>query len=364
MPSDTCNKGRNTRSGHGTNIMTQDVVNSIGGRSGVSLPLHHMDESAIARNVSNQASKKSQRPITMPSEEGLDSAAYNSDTENHQPHAHQQKSRASRRSTSVPQSRSTGNIGDTTRNPRASSNDNRRKSGAPGLGPRTTATSSGTKCSLNNGPSNMEYQMAVNSNQPNTRLSQQPPPLPIRTALRSSTSHHRVLQSTNVGNETKSTPVSKSSANATEHSPKNQSPRILRSRNTPTGNNRQHNPIFVESSKVISTPTNRIPLKPSGKSVPPKITSRTVQFFEENIKNANETSNKRKRRSFDTTGHTVPISKSAKLLRTAQSTRSCTWNNPNASSKPKPIISNSLYPRKSPTSSCKATQITRRGPKN
>ena len=344
--------------------MTQNVVTSIGGRSGVSLPLHHMDKSTIARNVSNQPSKKIQRPITMPSEEGIDSAAYNSDTENHQPVAYQQKSRASRRSTSVPQSRSTGNIGDTTRNPRASSSDNRRKSGAPGLAPRTTATSTGTKCSHNNGPSNMEYQMAVNSNQPNTRLSQQPPPLPIRTALRSSASHQRVLQSTNVGNETNSTTVSKSSANATEHSPQNQSPRILRSRNTPSGNNRLHNPILVESSKVISTPKNRISLKTSGKSVPPKITSRTVQFFEENIKNANETSNKRKRRSFDTTGHTVPISKSAKLLRTAQSTRSCTWNNPNASSKPKPIISNSLYPRKSPTSSCKPTQITRRGPKN
>ena len=89
-----------------------------------------------------------------------------------------------------------------------------------------------------------------------------------------------------------------------------------------------------------------------------------MQFFEQIIKYANDTSNKRKRISFDTTVDTVPISKSAKLLRTAQSTRSCTWNNPNASSKPKPIISNSLYPRKSPTSSCKATQITRRGPKN
>lgn len=216
--------------------------------------------------------------------------------------------------------------------------------------------------------------LAVNIDNRNTHISEQPPPLPARTSQRSSCGQPKILQPTDIHNTIKAVSGSLPSKpyNAT---PSRSSPRVLRPRNTPSTshNSQQHVAVndsklvstpnrqqqtAVVNSKVISTPNHRIMVgRDSGKTVPSKITSRTVKFFEESIKTSNESGSKRKRRSFDALGHNMPINKSAKLLRAANTTRSCTWNNQTPD---KSKTSNYLCSKNQPTSNSKSTPNNRK----
>ena len=282
----------------------------------------------------------------MSPEEGSKSPTYNSDSENHHPATVQLRSRAARRSTSVPYQRSRGDVINGSRRASSSSNVGGRNNGK--IAEAEIRSTNSLKVLRNNVPSSMVKQMAVNIDIRNAQQCQQPPPLPVRSVLRSSAGQQTILQSGNLPNIGKPIVVPKSPVRPTSDLHKNLSPRVLRPRNTPsTPSITQRQSTIGNASKVISTPNHRTAISRDGsKSILSKTTARTVRFFEESSKNSNETGLKRKRRSFDTPGSVVSNNKSAKLLRTDHTTRSCTWNNQTSSRKSNVQFSNTLCSKK------------------
>jgi hypothetical protein len=338
--------------------------NSISGSTKpvISIPSSNTSENDALPNTDNLLSKRPQRrSILMPSTERANSPTYNSDSENLQPSAHQLRSRENKRSLSVPQQMGKGYIGNSSRRDRASSYVGEKKNG------EYETVQTGSLISSNasrNESSSMVKLMAVNIGTRNGQISEKPPPLPARTSQRSSCGQPKILQPTDIHNPIEA--VSKSlPSKQNDGTPSRSSPRVLRPRNTPSTFHNSQPPVAVNdsklistpnrqqqtaaiNSKVISTPNHRISVgRDSGKTVPSKITSRTVKFFEDNIKTSNETGSKRKRRSFDALGHTMPINKSAKLIRAANTTRSCTWNTPNKSKTSKYLCSKNQATRDS-----------------
>ena len=288
------------------------------------------------------------RSILMPSEEELESPTYNSDSENHQPVVHQLRSRATTRSSSVPLQRSDHSAGHQIRST-SCANEKKKEEKTVAIelsnNPRNTISP--------NLSSNVAKPMAVNIDNRRSHLSQSPPPLPARRA----SAQNKILVSSNTPN-TKFTEVSKPLPDKSLQSP---SPRVLRPRNTPTVN-KQAEPN--NKSKIISTPKNMISFsKDKDKSVPTKMTARAVKFFEDNIKRNNNTGLKRKRRSFDASGQ-IPINKSAKLVRTAHTTRSCTWNNHTLTAQTRSHLPNSLCPKKQQSCQYKLTPNKSKGIKS
>ena len=325
-----------------------------------------IDNVEVPRKENLISKKLPRRSVVLPP--GEESPAYNSDSENHHPGAIQLRSRVPRRSTSVPHKRGGEDI--TTNSPlqvRSSSNVARKKSSEHNALENLSSLPAYGNGSHNCIPSSKVKQMAVSIENRNTLISQQPPPLPARKATSFSVDPKKVLRPNNLPGTKKSTDDSRSlPTKPTEASPKNSSPRILRSRNTPsTSYNGHHQPGTTNNSKVISTPNNRVPFyKDNRKSVPSRTTERSVRFFEDGTKSSNETGVKRKRRSFDISAHSMPISKSAKLIRTAHSTRSCTWVQQTSVNKSKTAFSNSLCSKRQLTNNSKSTPTNRRSLKS
>ena len=214
---------------------------------------------------------------------------------------------------------------------------------------------------------NKVKQMAVTIDKNAQSSHQHPPPLPSRNIPRFAPSQHKVLN-TNTPSFGKATLVSKSpSAKPTNNliNGDSISPRVLRPRNAPSTTSIGQHSKSLHNNRMISTPNNRITsANDIGKNTSSKITARSVRFFEEQCLNkCTETGVKRKRRSFDASaGSSVPINKSAKLIRSA---RSCTWNNQNLCNKDKSQVSNTLSLKKQHLSSNIVTHSpNRRGLKN
>ena len=276
------------------------------------------------------------RSVVMPPGEELESPTYNSDSENHQPLAHQLRSRATTRSSSVPLQCSSSHSANRKIRSTSCASDKKKEDTNEEIKPSVVLRS---KISPKV-PTTAVKQMAVNIDNRSSKLPQQPPPIPARPTYTPS----KILRSSNTPN-VKSIGSVKPLPDKSLQTP---SPRVLRPRNTPSvKNSLSVTPVIT--SKIISTPKHETPIgSEKDKKVPSKITARAVKFFEENIKR-NSASLKRKRRSFDTSGHSIPINKSAKLVRTAQTTRSCTWNNHTHNAQSRSQLQNSLCLKKQPS---------------
>ena len=286
----------------------------------------------VEPNITGMSTSAPRRPlrrsIIMPSGEEVESPNYNSDSENHHPVSHQLRSRATTRSSSVPLQCNSRCVNRQIRSTSCASDKKDQK-----RGDTKPSTISDSKVSSKVATTAVK-QMAVNIDNQTTKSSPQPPPLPARPTYAQS----KILRSSNTPN-VKSMATIKLSPDKISQTP---SPRVLRPRNTPNINKQSECMTPDLSSKLISTPKNVALLgKDKEKRIPTKITARAVKFFEENIKR-NNTSLKRKRRSFDTSGNNMPINKSAKMVRTAHSTRSCTWNNHTHTAQTRSQLPNSL----------------------
>ena len=323
-----------TKSNQTESFKDRTVPNTVSNKE---VPSFNSSTSQSLRNMSTCAPRRPpRRSVVMPPGEELESPTYNSDSENHQPLAHQLRSRATTRSSSVPLQCSSSHSANRTMRSTSCASDKKKEDTNEEIKPSVV---------LRNKlppkvPATAVKQMAVNIDNRSSKLPQQPPPLPARPTNTPS----KILRSSNTPN-VKSTGLVKPLPDKSLQTP---SPRVLRPRNTPT----VKNSICVTpgiTSKLISTPKHETPIgSEKDKKGATKITARAVKFFEENIKR-NSTSLKRKRRSFDTSGHSIPINKSAKLVRTAHTTRSCTWNNHTHNAQSRSQLQNSLCLKKQPS---------------
>ena len=324
------------------------VLNTVPSKE---VPSFNSNTSQNLKNVSAFAPRRPpRRSVVMPPGEELESPTYNSDSENHQPLTHQLRSRATTRSSSVPLQCSSSHSANRKIRSTSCASDKKKGNTNEEIKPSVVLRN---KISPKV-PTNAGKQMAVNIDNRSSKLPQQPPPLPARPTNTPS----KILRSSNTPN-VKSIGSVKLLPDKSLQTP---SPRVLRPRNTPTVKNSLSVTPGI-TSKIISTPKHETPIgSEKDKKIPTKITARAVKFFEENIKR-NSTSLKRKRRSFDTSGHGIPINKSAKLVRTAHTTRSCTWNNHTHTAQSRSQLQNSLCSKKQPSQN-KITPSKCKGLKN
>ena len=318
---------KNTRS-RPTNRARDDTVTSGSPNKDAPINSKNVEQNITGMNTSAPR-RPMRRSIVMPSGEEVESPNYNSDSENHHPIGHQLRSRATTRSSSVPLQCNSRCVNRQIRSTSCAS-DNKKGQKRGDMKPSTISDS---KVSSKAATTAVK-QMAVNIDNQTTKSSPQPPPLPARPSYAQS----KILRSSHTPND-KTMDTVKVSPDKISQTP---SPRVLRPRNTPNINKQSECMTPDLSSKLISTPKNVASLgKDKERRIPTKITARAVKFFEENIKR-NNTSLKRKRRSFDTSGNSMPINKSAKMVRTAHSTRSCTWNNHTHTAQTRSQLPNSL----------------------